>query len=39
MEDEKKQFTLKLAVAAMSGAIIVILGVLLNADSTLKCNG
>ena len=32
MEDKTKQFTLKPAVAAMSGALIVILGVLLNIE-------
>jgi hypothetical protein len=32
MKDENKQFTLKPAVAAMSAAIIVILGVLLNIE-------
>ena len=36
MEDKTKQFTLKPAVAAMSGALIVILGVLLNIE---KVNG
>jgi hypothetical protein len=32
MEDEGKQFTMKTAVAAMSGAIIVALGILLGLD-------
>ena len=32
MEDETKQFTVKPAVAAMSGVIIVILGIMLSLD-------
>ena len=41
MEDQSKQFTVKPAVAAMSGAIIVILGVLLSlekVDGALLCS-